>query len=103
MGITSAAEARLDARIRPEIAVLRSRTPYPRRARGRAASGPALAMLRGGAEARQPSARACAIAEARGGGAVVAAAAVTATGAIAVARSVIAPPAGGPDLAAVQA
>jgi len=31
MGMTSAAEARLDARIRPEITVLRSRTPYPKR------------------------------------------------------------------------
>jgi nucleoid-associated protein YgaU len=33
MGIPSAAEAKLDARIRPDIAVLRSVTPYPRRHR----------------------------------------------------------------------
>ena len=45
MGITSAAEAKLDARIRPDISVLRSRTPYPRRHR------PALAALPGGAQA----------------------------------------------------
>jgi nucleoid-associated protein YgaU len=44
MGSTSAAEARLDARIRPEITTLRSRTPYPRRHR------PALAVLPGGAD-----------------------------------------------------
>lgn len=31
MAITSAAEAKLDARIRPEITALRSRTPYPKR------------------------------------------------------------------------
>ena len=93
MGMTSAAEAKLDARIRPEIAVLRSRTSYPRRSRGRATSGPALAVLRGDAEAGQAAGHACAIAEARGGGAVVAAAAVTADGAIAVARSVITQPA----------
>ncbi len=96
MGNTSAAEARLDARIRPEIAVLRSRTSYPRRSRGRATSGPALAVLRGEAEAGQVAGHACAIAEARGGGAVVAAAAVTADGAIAVARSVITQPASAP-------
>ncbi len=33
MGMTSAAEAKLDARIRPEIAVMRSRTSYPKRRR----------------------------------------------------------------------
>ena len=44
MGLTSAAEARLDARIRPDITTLRSRTPYPRRHR------PALAVLPGGAD-----------------------------------------------------
>jgi nucleoid-associated protein YgaU len=43
MGLTSAAEAKLDARIRPDITVLRSRTPYPRR------HHPALAVLHGGA------------------------------------------------------
>jgi nucleoid-associated protein YgaU len=42
MGLTSAAEAKLDARIRPDITTLRSRTPYPRR-------HPALAVLPGGA------------------------------------------------------
>jgi len=31
MGMTSAAEAKLDARIRPEIAIMRSRTSYPKR------------------------------------------------------------------------
>lgn len=51
MGMTSAAEAKLDARIRPEITVLRSRTSYPRRARGRAAGRSALAVLPGGADA----------------------------------------------------
>lgn len=30
MGMTSAAEAKLDARVRPQIAQMRSRTPYPR-------------------------------------------------------------------------
>jgi nucleoid-associated protein YgaU len=44
MGLTSPAEARLDARIRPEITTLRSRTPYPRRHR------PALAVLPGGSD-----------------------------------------------------
>ena len=44
MGMTSAAEAKLDARIRPDITILRSRTPYPRRHR------PALAILPGGAD-----------------------------------------------------
>ena len=53
MGITSAAEAKLDARIRPEITVLRSRTSYPRRARGHASRRPALAVLPGGADAGQ--------------------------------------------------
>jgi nucleoid-associated protein YgaU len=42
MGIPSAAEAKLDARIRPDITVLRSVTPYPRRHR------PALTVLDGG-------------------------------------------------------
>ena len=37
MGMTSAAEANLDARIRPEISALRSKTSYPRR---RPDSGP---------------------------------------------------------------
>lgn len=31
MGMTSAAEAKLDARVRPQILQLRSRTPYPKR------------------------------------------------------------------------
>jgi hypothetical protein len=31
MGMTSAAEAKLDARIRPDIAMMRSTTPYPKR------------------------------------------------------------------------
>jgi nucleoid-associated protein YgaU len=31
MGMTSAAEAKLDARVRPQISEMRSRTPYPRR------------------------------------------------------------------------
>jgi LysM repeat protein len=31
MGMTSAAEAKLDARVRPQILELRSRTPYPKR------------------------------------------------------------------------
>jgi hypothetical protein len=68
MGMTSAAEAKLDARIRPEITILRSRTSYPRRASrpasGRPASGrpvsgrpvsarPALSVLPGGADAGQ--------------------------------------------------
>lgn len=57
MGITSAAEAKLDARIRPEIAVLRSRTSYPKRARAQAARRPALAVLPGGADVREPAAR----------------------------------------------
>jgi len=30
MGMTSAAEAKLDARVRPQISELRSRTPYPK-------------------------------------------------------------------------
>jgi hypothetical protein len=42
VGNPSAAEAKLDARIRPEITVLRSVTPYPRRHR------PALTVLDGG-------------------------------------------------------
>ena len=45
MGITSAAEAKLDARIRPDITVLRSRTSYPRRHR------PPLSVIEGAAEA----------------------------------------------------
>jgi len=57
MGLTSAAEARLDARIRPDITMLRSRTPYPRRHR------PALAVLTGGAD-RPDGAEASAAAEA---------------------------------------
>jgi nucleoid-associated protein YgaU len=44
MGLTSTAEAKLDARIRPDITTLRSRTPYPRRHR------PTLAVLPGGAD-----------------------------------------------------
>jgi hypothetical protein len=47
MGITSAAEAKLDARIRPDITVMRSVTSYPRRHR------PALAVLPGGLETEQ--------------------------------------------------
>lgn len=31
MGMTSAAEAKLDARVRPQITEMRSRTPYPKR------------------------------------------------------------------------
>ena len=31
MGMTSAAEAKLDARVRPQISQMRSRTPYPKR------------------------------------------------------------------------
>lgn len=49
MGISSAAEAKLEARIRPEVTVMRARTSYPRRHR------PALSALPGGqaeAEAR---------------------------------------------------
>jgi LysM domain len=42
MGISSAAEAKLEASIRPEIAVMRARTAYPRRHR------PSLAALPGG-------------------------------------------------------
>jgi hypothetical protein len=42
MGITSAAEAKLDARIRPDITQLRSRTSYPRRHR------PPLSAIAGG-------------------------------------------------------
>lgn len=37
MGMTSAAEAKLDARVRPQILELRSRTPYPKR---RSEAGP---------------------------------------------------------------
>ena len=44
MGITSAAEAKLDARIRPDITQLRSRTSYPRRHR------PPLSVVAGGTE-----------------------------------------------------
>ncbi|HYS33973.1 MAG TPA: LysM peptidoglycan-binding domain-containing protein [Streptosporangiaceae bacterium] len=44
MGMTSAAEAKLEARIRPDITLLRSRTPYPKRHR------PPLAVLPGGTE-----------------------------------------------------
>ena len=53
MGITSAAEAKLDARIRPEITVMRSRTSYPRRGRGHAPLRPALSVLPGGADLGQ--------------------------------------------------
>jgi LysM domain len=53
MGMTSAAEAKLDARIRPEITALRSRTPYPRRAPGHARRSTALTMLPGGAGSAQ--------------------------------------------------
>jgi len=49
MGITSTAEAKLDARIRPDITLLRSVTSYPRRDR------PALAVLPGGRDADQPT------------------------------------------------
>jgi LysM domain len=44
MGLTSTAEAKLDARIRPDITVMRSVTSYPRRHR------PSLAVLPGGLE-----------------------------------------------------
>ena len=47
--MTSAAEAKLDARIRPDITTLRSRTSYPRRHR------PALAVLPGGADVPRPA------------------------------------------------
>lgn len=47
--MTSAAEAKLDSRIRPEITVLRSKTSYPKRSRGQAARRPDLTVLRGGA------------------------------------------------------
>ena len=40
MGISSAAEAELEARIRPEVAVMRARTPYPRRHRAALAALP---------------------------------------------------------------
>ena len=55
MTMTSAAESKLNARIRPEITVLRSRTSYPRRSRGQVARSPALAVLAGGAEASHPA------------------------------------------------
>jgi hypothetical protein len=67
VGNPSAAEAKLDARIRPEITVLRSVTPYPRRHR------PALAVLNGGVldggvedgqAGEQPAARSAAHAQA---------------------------------------
>ena len=47
MGIPSAAEAKLDARIRPDITVLRAVTPYPRRHR------PALTAIDGGSDQGQ--------------------------------------------------
>jgi hypothetical protein len=74
MGITSAAETKLDARIRPEIAVLRSRTSYPRRAPRRQAHRPALAVVPGGATAgrvAQPAVGATADGAATAGGGVV--------------------------------
>jgi nucleoid-associated protein YgaU len=43
--MTSAAEAKLDARIRPDITAMRSRTSYPRRHR------PPLAVIAGGGDA----------------------------------------------------
>jgi hypothetical protein len=49
MAMTSAAEAKLDSRIRPEISVLRSKTSYPKRSRAQAARRPDLTVLRGGA------------------------------------------------------
>ena len=52
MGITSTAEAKLDARIRPDITVMRSVTSYPRRHR------PTLAVLPGGVETDRASASA---------------------------------------------
>ncbi|HEX7994048.1 MAG TPA: hypothetical protein VF506_09010, partial [Streptosporangiaceae bacterium] len=48
--MTSAAEAKLDARIRPEITILRSRTSYPRRTRRPVSRRPALSVLPGGAD-----------------------------------------------------
>ena len=62
MGITSAAEAKLDARIRPDITILRSRTSYPRRYR------PVLTVLPGGAERRQAAERGPAAESAAGAG-----------------------------------
>jgi LysM domain len=50
MGITSTAEQKLDARIRPDITVMRSVTSYPRRNR------PALAVLPGGLESDRATA-----------------------------------------------
>ena len=50
MGISSAAEAKLEASIRPEITVMRARTSYPRRHR------PALTALSGGESAAAPRA-----------------------------------------------
>ncbi len=52
MAMTSAAEAKLDARIRPEITALRARTPYPRR------SSPATTDAAGQPEAVAPVPRA---------------------------------------------
>lgn len=89
MGMTSAAEAKLDARIRPEIAVLRSRTPYPRRAHGPAARRPARAVLPGGAEAGRPAKPSGDGDGSAGAGAVRDAAAVTGAGTAALARPVV--------------
>src|SRR5258708_3104337 len=55
--MTSAAEAKLDARIRPDIAVMRSRTPYPKRhppasaSAGEAGHVPSSSSVEGGANA----------------------------------------------------
>ncbi len=100
MGITSAAEAKLDARIRPEITVLRSRTSYPRRARGGQAHRPALAVLPGGATAGPVTRPATDGAAAAGGGAVLAAATIREDAPAAVTRPVITRPASAADLAA---
>jgi len=88
MGNTSAAEAKLDARIRPEITVLRSRTSYPRRARGGQAHRPALAVLPGGVAAGRVPRPAADGAAAAGGGVVLGAATIREAGPAAVSRPV---------------
>jgi nucleoid-associated protein YgaU len=65
MGLTSAAEAKLDARVRPQITELRLRTPYPKRrsdaepqpAQPPATPSPAPAQLTSARSARPTSAR----------------------------------------------
>lgn len=63
MGVPSAAEAKLDARIRPDITVLRSVTPYPRRRR------PALTVLDGGVDKGRAARQAAGAGAAEGGAA----------------------------------